>query len=187
MRYAMHLSAATCLVLVSASLNAASIQSIHVHKRGDAYQVKAHVVMAVARKTAFAAATDFTQLPAYSPAIKSERLLGHQKVASKMHLCVAMFCRTIHQVMHYSAQSPTRLDMQVVPGAGNLKSGSVHWRFQADGPHRTTLFFHSSVVPGFWVPPLIGTLAVKHVMKQQMIETAKAVEGLAQAKSNANG
>jgi len=187
MRDAMRFSAAICLVLASASLNAASIQSIHVHKRGDAYQVKAHVAIAVSRQTAFAAATDFPQLPAYSPAIKSERLLGHHKVASKMHLCVAFFCRTIHQVMRYSTQPPIRLDMQVVPGAGNLKSGSVHWRFQTDGPHRTTLFFHSSIVPGFWIPPLIGTLAVKHVMKQQMIETAKAVEGLAQAKSNANG
>jgi len=185
MRYAMLILAAICLVLASASLNAASIQSIHVHKQGDAYQVKAHVVLAVSQKTAFAAATDFAQLPAYSPAIKSERLLGNHKVASKMHLCVAFFCRTIHQVMRYSAQSPTRLDMQVVPGSGNLKSGSVHWRFQADGPQRTTLFFHSSVVPGFWVPPLIGTLAVKHVMKKQMIETARAVEGLAQAKSKA--
>lgn len=187
MRHATFFCAAICLVLVSASLLAASIQSIHVDKQGDAYKVKAHVVMNVSRKTAFAAATDFTKLPAYSAAIKSERLLGNHKVVSKIHLCVALFCRTINQVMRYSTQPPTRLDMQVVPGAGNLRSGSVHWQFQADGPHRTTLFFHSSVVPNFWIPPLIGTLAVKHIMKKQMIETAKAVESLAQAKSNAGG
>jgi len=117
MRDALRLSSALCLVLVSTTLYAASIQSIHVETQSNAYHVKAHVVMTASQKTAFAAATDLAQLPAYSPAIKSERLLGHHKVASKMHLCVAFFCRTIHQVMRYSTQPPTRLDMQVVRGA----------------------------------------------------------------------
>lgn len=187
MRHVMFLLAAIYLLTVSSSPLAASVQSIHVGKKGDAYDVHARVVMAVDQATAFAAATDFAKLPAYSAAIKSERLLSGDEVASKIRLCVALLCRTINQVMRYSTQPPTRLDMQVVPGAGDLKSGSVHWRFQVDGPHRTTLFFHSSVVPDFWVPPLVGPMAVEHVMKQQMIETAQAVEGLAQAKSKTGG
>ncbi|HET7312993.1 SRPBCC family protein [Salinisphaera sp.] len=174
------------LILTAGAAHAASIERLHVDHEHEAYRVTARVHIAAPAGPAYAAAIDFERLPDYSAMIESTRLIGADKLASRMRLCVLWYCKTLRQVMRYRLDPPKRIDMTVVPGRGDLSSGNAHWRFKPDGEHATELEFRARIVPDLWVPPLIGPWAIARALREQVVATATAIERLAQHRDDAN-
>lgn len=173
------LAALILLLPIVVAAQAATVEHLNVTHDDNAYVVTARVHVAAPLAPAYAAATDFKRLPNYSSMIESTRLIGHDELSSRMKLCVLWYCKSVHQVMRYRLTPPKRLDMRVVPGRGDLKSGQAHWRFAAAGADATELRFHARIVPDFWVPPLIGPWAIARALRQQVASTATAIERLA--------
>ena len=172
--------------MLVATAQAATVQQIDVEHRDKAYVVTARIGIDAPLKPAYAAATDFSRLPDYSPMIQSTHLIGDDEIASRMRLCVLWYCRTVDQVMRYRLDPPQRIDMSVVPGQGDLAAGDAHWQFAAAGQNATELRFHARLVPDFWVPPLIGPWAIARALRQQVQTTATAIERLAGHRDRAN-
>lgn len=173
------LAGALVLLSVVVTARAATVEQLDVTRHDQAYVVTARVHVAAPIGPSYAAATDFEQLPDYSSMIESTRLIGHDELASRTKLCVLWYCKTVRQVMRYRLAPPKRIDMHVVPGRGDLKTGQAHWRFAVAGPGATALYFHARIVPDFWVPPLIGPWAIARALRQQVASTATAIERLA--------
>lgn len=164
---------------------AATVTSLHVERHAKAYAVRARIRLAAPLGPAYAAATDFARLPDYSSMIESTHLIGVDELSSRMRLCVLWYCKTVHQVMRYRLVPARRIDMQVVPGRGDLSAGQAHWHFAADGAHATDLHFNARIVPDFWVPPLIGPWAIARALRKQVTATATAIERLARQRTGA--
>ncbi|MES1924651.1 SRPBCC family protein [Salinisphaera sp. T31B1] len=165
--------------MASPLARAMQIERMDVERNGDRFTVRAAMVLKVAEPSAFAAATDYERLPEYNPSILSSRRLGDDRLRSDMRLCAAWFCKTVRQTLTVTEQPPTAIDMQVVPGSGDLKQGSAHWRFLPAGEGHTRLAFEADIQPAFWVPPLVGGYLVARELRRQAEITGRAIERLA--------
>lgn len=179
--------AALAVGAVSPVALAATIESAHVTPHGNDYDIYAKVHLDVSRAAAYAAATNYDDLSQYTPMIESTRRVGPDEFASTTRTCILWYCKTVHQVMRYSESPPGRLTMTVVPGAGDLKSGTMHWHFIPAGAHHCTLVFSGDVAPKFWVPPLVGSWAMTRALRQQISATAQAIESMAHQSSSGKG
>ena len=55
--------------------------------------------------------------------------------------------------------------------SGTLKSKSGEWRIEAQDD-ATLLIYRASIVPGFWVPPLIGTAVMAQDVRSKLVGVA---------------
>lgn len=55
--------------------------------------------------------------------------------------------------------------------SGTLKSKSSEWRIEAQDD-ATLLIYRASIVPGFWVPPLIGTAVMAQDVRSKLVGVA---------------
>ncbi|ROO30126.1 hypothetical protein [Salinisphaera japonica] len=171
------------LLLATGHAGAAALGSLSVETR-DTPDAKTFVVegsldvdLGVSR--AYAAATRFEALAAAAELIESSRLVGPDRLDSRLSMCVAFYCKTVRQVANLSRMPPTELDMAFVPGAGDFKTGRAHWRFMPAGPGHTHIVFDATLVPDFWVPPLIGSWAIRRALAGQVLDTGRAIEQVA--------
>lgn len=162
-----------------AGASAATVERMQVSRDDTRYRVSAALTLAVTPATAFRAATDYERLPDFNPSIVRSKRLAGDRLRSDLRLCVAFYCKTIRQVMAYSEHAPDRIDMQVVPGAGDLKSGEAAWRFAPAGEGGTRLVFDAEIEPDFWVLPLIGPYLIARELRAQARTTADSIERLA--------
>lgn len=170
-------------LLHGAVAQAATVEHLTVSRDHKAYVVAARLRVDAPIGPVYAAATDFERLPDYTSMIESTRMIGNNELSSRMRLCVLWYCKTVRQVMRYRLTPRRRIDMTVVPGRGDLSAGQAHWRFAAAKDHATNLRFRARIVPGFWVPPLIGPWAVARALRQQVAATAAAIERLARRRA----
>lgn len=170
---------AAVLLLVACNARAVVIERMQVSRDDTRYTVAAAMTIDVPQQTAYRAATDYERLPEFNPSIVTSKRLPGRRLRSKIRLCVAFFCKRIEQVMRYAEQPPDNIAMQVVPGAGDLKSGHADWRFSAVEAHGTRLLFDAEIEPDFWVPPLIGPYLIARELRRQARVTAESIERLA--------
>ncbi len=161
-----------------------TVETMQVEREDDRFMVHARMQLDVAPAVAFRAATDYERLPEFNPSVIASKRLSTKnassgRLRSDVRLCVAFFCKTVRQVMQYREHEPDAIDMQVVPDAGDLKSGHIEWRFGALGASHTRLTFDATIEPVFWVPPLIGGYLVARELKRQARVTGQAIERLA--------
>lgn len=176
------LSSGVVLVLFPLLAHGVTIDELKADRDGDTFDVAARLVIDAPHEAAYEAATDFESLPDYSPMVESAHLKKDNRLDSKTRVCIVGFCKTVKQVMTYELDSPDHIDMKVVKGKGNLKSGTVHWTFEATEDDQTEVHFKTRIVPDFWVPPLVGSWAVKRVVRDQVGSTAEAIENLVKEK-----
>ncbi|MES1940805.1 cyclase/dehydrase [Salinisphaera sp. T5B8] len=174
-----------CLVLaalalcMSASAAAVTIERMQVERADTRYTITADMRLAVAQRQAFRAASDYERLPEFNPSIIESKRLPGDRLRSTIRLCVALICKQIEQVMHYQQTPPDAISMQVVPGAGDLKSGHADWRFSSEDSGATRLVFEAEIDPDFWVPPLVGPYLIARELRRQARVTGQSIERLA--------
>lgn len=157
---------------------AVEIDNLQAKRDDKVFAISADVMIEAPLAETYGAARAFEKMPDYSPMLKSARLLGQQRLASKTRVCILGFCKTVKQVMRYKLEPNKRIDMKVIPGKGDLKAGQVHWRFEPEAKDKTRIHFQGRIEPDFWVPPLIGSWAVKKVLRKQIEASAEAIEDM---------
>ena len=168
----------------AAPVAAMSVERMKVAREQAFFVVDAAMTIDTGRAVAFRAATDYERLAEFNPAVRQSTRLGSRtspegRLRSGVRLCVAFFCKTVRQVMHYAERAPAALDMQVVPGEGDFKSGEIAWRFDALDATHTRLLFKARIEPDFWVPPVIGDFLIARKLRQQAEITGRSIERLA--------
>lgn len=176
-----------CLALTSATAWAGTVRSISVQHRKSSYSVDLKMTIDAPRQAVYRVLTDYSRLPRINPAIRYARVLPTPpgqptQVKSRVHLCVAFFCRNMDEVQKMYTSPPDRLRAVMIPAESDFKSGTAAWSLSPEGRH-TLLHFHADVTPAFWVPPLIGPWMIRRVLRSQAIRTARGVEKAARAGS----
>ena len=123
--------------------------------------------------------TDFDRIHELHRRMVASRDLGEvepgvTEVYTELKGCVAVFCRTIHRTERVR-RTPEGLFAEDVPGRGDFEAGSTRWTFIAEGGG-TRVVYETSLVPGFWVPPLLGPSMLADTTRRTTIEMLAAAE-----------
>lgn len=175
-------NATLLLVFLSSTAWPVQIDQVSVVKKGKNFLTEAVFMVEAPRERVVRAMTDFDQLSELNPAIVSSKAevqsSGGTRVTTKMRDCVSFFCRSVALVEDVHFDEAGSLRSEVVPRLSDFASGHAVWRFEAVGT-RTRVHFRSQVRPKFWMPPLLGSSAFRHLLRRQIGVAADSIEARA--------
>jgi hypothetical protein len=184
------------VVLVAGSLRATplwagAVYSVDVTRVGEAYRASIESRVQAPPEVVFAMLTDYEHLSRISPSIRESRIIARldpwlHRVRTVTRLCVLVFCVDLIQVQDMAQYPPGEIAATVLPQYSNLSCGSGRWRLASDGSG-TYLSFEAQLVPDFWVPPLIGSALLRHMLRKEAERTVSGLERLYRAKCSAQG
>ena len=155
---------------------------LEVEREEDTYSLYAEMVVDAPVDEVYSVLSDYDRLERLSDLVKEADLVAspaehRHRVHSVSELCILLFCGKVVQEQEVYETPDREILALTIPGRSNLEEGVIHWRLQAAGDG-TRLTVYSRIVPGFWVPPLIGPWAVKNALSDQVLETAENIERL---------
>lgn len=177
--------------LASASGAAAAVdfRALDVSRDADSYQVKALIYLAAPPQAVFAVLTDYEHFTRISGSIMESRRVQQLDAADALvytdtRFCALFFCRHVKEMQKVTQTPPGDISSVVLPEqSDNVKSGSAVLHLQAEG-EGTLLDWQFRLVPGFWIPPLLGPLLVERSLKAEGRRSAAGVEKLARERAH---
>jgi hypothetical protein len=126
---------------------------------------------------------DYTRLQRLSPTVIDSRILGQvgagePRVQVIVRACALFLCKTVSKVADVTQLPGGDLHMRNVPELSDFTENEETWQVRPEG-HATRLRYEANMVPKFFVPPLIGPLVIKSVIRRELRESAQRVEALA--------
>jgi len=146
---------------------------------GEAFTFRLEARVDVPVERLVAVLTDFDRIHELHRRMVASRDLGEvepgvTEVYTELKGCVAVFCRTIHRTERVR-RTVDGLLAEDVPGRGDFEAGSTRWIFFAEG-EGTRLVYETSLLPGFWIPPLLGPSMLADNTRRTTIEMLAAAE-----------
>lgn len=178
---------ALCLC-VAPAVAAADFYTLTVSHDGDLYAMSADAHLAAPPAAVYAVLTDYEHLTRISSAVLKSHVVQHLDngevlVYTDSRVCALFFCRHIVELQRYTRPGPQDLVAEVVPERSDLKMGRTTWHLEAenDGTH---LHWEMTAVPGFWVPPFIGSALVERGLRIEGRRGVAGVEKLARERAH---
>ena len=176
------------LLAFAAVASAAQVSGVRVTHRGAAFDVRMRLALAAPAGAVFKALQDYRAMPRYNPDLRAVRIrpapaLGGVRLDIRARVCVLWLCRALRQDEIMRAQPSSQggtLRAQLVPGAGDFRGGHAQWTVAPCPLARSCVDVRLVLVPAFWVPPLIGPWAIRHMLVQEARRTARGIEQVAQ-------
>lgn len=167
----------TLLVLFWISLNALAEPAISIERDGDIIRVEAKLQVDAHHHIAWQVLTDYNNLSRFVPGLQVSRIVSRpgeplllKQTGQSGFLVFTLPVEVVVQItetpleaIHFSAVS------------GNLKSMSGEWRIKQQDD-RTLVIYQSSIVPGFWIPLLIGTVVIGQDVRSKMVGIAEEMQ-----------
>jgi carbon monoxide dehydrogenase subunit G len=141
---------------------------VHASRDGDTFDVSALATIEAAIPVAWEVLTDYDRLSSFIPGMHSSRLLsreGNQVVVEQRGEAGLLFFRFPIEVrLSIEEHAPEAMLSQAT--AGNFRELKGAYRLEAEGA-RTRLSYHGRFTPDFDIPPLVGTMLVRHTLEQR--------------------
>jgi hypothetical protein len=184
---------ALCIALAlccsPAAVHAAQLSHVRVTREGERFLMRMRIALDAPPAAVFAALQDYQAMPRYNPDLRSVRVeptgrAGRVRLFSTMHACVLFLCRTLRQGQLMTAEPSARggvLRTQLLPGGGDFKEGRGRFTVKPCRGEdlRTCIDVRLELVPGFWVPPVIGPWAIRSMLYREAKRTAAGLEQVA--------
>jgi carbon monoxide dehydrogenase subunit G len=168
---------------------------VDLRRDGDAFVVEAEVELQADRATAWRTVTDYERLPQFVPGIRrvqvlarsgsgaTERLLLEQQGELRL-LFYAVPLQVWLDVRH---EAPARVLARLVqpsgvgPARSTLRDYEGSYVLDVVDGARTRLAYRARIEPAQALLPVLGTLAVRHTVRQQLGALAAEIERRAAA------
>jgi hypothetical protein len=159
------------------------VDQINVSYTDGEYRVTVDTLLNASPDVVFDILTDYDSWPHLSSLIVESQVEestgpANHRVRTRSRGCVLAFCKTIDQVQHVSTSGGWHIEAEVLPYQGDLRSGWARTELIPEGG-ATRFRYEMSLVPDFWIPPIIGPAIIRHKLREEAIETARIVEALA--------
>lgn len=168
-----------CLCSLQSNL-AGEVLDSYVGTNGDHYILRIDMLINAETERVRQLLTDYNHLDRLSHSITRSELLETNPPNYRIRVttdgCMLFFCRELVQVQAVTELSNDYILVTVLPEMSDFTYSRNMWRIrpQAGG---TRVTYSSDLVPGFWIPPLIGTSIFKHKLLE---ETRQLIENLEQ-------
>lgn len=154
----------------------------------DAYDVSFTVEIEAEPDQVWRIVTDFANLARLSPTIVESKLLtpgtrgGAARVQVVLRPCVwSIFCKTIRKVTDATLEGRS-VEHVTVAEMSDFHSARERMRVEpAARRGHSRVSYHASLVPKFFVPPLVGPYVIRKQILKDLALTATRVEALARA------
>ncbi len=172
--------------LLPCALGASTLDSTEFHFEGSRYHYRFRAHVDAPPSAVLAVVTDVTQLARTNDSITLVRVLAHSPDGSwtrqlRLRQCVLVFCFDIDFVERVRELPDGVIETTVIPGAGNFRRGIARWQIKAIPDGTTEMVMEADQEPGFWIPPVLGPLLMKHTFVVEVQETIVKIEQLARA------
>ncbi|MGD8784639.1 MAG: hypothetical protein PVG75_09380 [Thioalkalispiraceae bacterium] len=121
---------------------------------------------------------DFSKMPEVNNTVVESRLIESEDKKHKIFFvskgCVWIFCQTIKQVAMVTELDQGYIMSNVIAEESDLHYGRTLWQLIDEG-ETTRVIYDADYVPGFWVPPFVGSAIAKEKM---LSEGRKTINGL---------
>lgn len=181
------LIAFTMLWLVC-NARAAQFYSLKVSRDGDRYEVRADVFLDAPLPQVYGVLTDYNHLTRISSAIRRSHVV--KRIDAQTYIvfiesraCVLFFCHNIREMQRVIELTPRRIIASAIPQESNVKMASDSWHLKNDS-NGTRMRWKMTLVPNFWIPPVIGPVFVEGEMRAEGQYTAEGVEKLARERAH---
>jgi hypothetical protein len=126
--------------------------------------------------------TDYAHLDQLSQSITRSEVLESQPPNYRIRVttdgCILFFCRELVQVQDVTELNDGYILVTVVPEMSDFSYSRNMWRIRKQNDD-TRVTYSSDLVPGFWIPPLIGTSLFKHKLLEDTHLLIENLERLA--------
>lgn len=170
------------------SVHAAQFHSIKVSRNGDTYHLNADVYLDAPLPQVYRVLTDYNHLTRISGVIQRSRLLNRTDphtalVYVESRVCVLFFCHAIKETQKIVESPPDDITAEAIPAQSNVKLADSTWHLQAEGTG-TRMQWNLTIVPEFWIPPLIGPALVEGELRAEAQYSARGIEKLARQRAH---
>lgn len=180
---------AIALALLAVQAHAAQVLDVEVTRNGGNFLIGMHVTIDAPPPAVFRALQDYAAMMRYNPDLRavhvqSTGVQGRVRLATVVHTCVLIFCKTMHQEEIMTATAGAdggTLDSVFVAHSGDFKEGHGLWIVRACAQDRTKtcMDVRIDLVPAFWVAPVIGPWAIRRTMVAEAEHTGAGLEAMA--------
>jgi hypothetical protein len=176
--------------LPSTQLIAAELIDLTLTHNQGVYQLKLEIILDASPEYIHEVVTDYVHIYRVNPSIIDSEILHTPdnsvvRVRTLINDCIMIFCKVINRVEEVSVHDTGNISAVVIPELSNIKSGVTIWQIQSMGG-RTRINYLSSIEPGFFIPPLIGTHFVKQKLKKEALLSLDNIERIAQIQGSKN-
>lgn len=157
-----------------------------VHIQGDTYQVTATFTVPAPVARTFRILTDYRQIRRLNADIISSRVVsgpggGPTLVRLRIRSCVLFVCFHVRQAEDMTAIPDRSIRGVIVPRLSSFRAGYARWWLRPQGRHHTRLVFVTTLVPRFYIPPLIGPWLLRLKLREEIRATVQRLTTLAAA------
>jgi len=184
-RDALKFLAAVLLTFGAPCSEAAKIVEVQVEQDSGAYHIYFEILVEAPRDRVYEVLSDYESLDELSPGIVRSELLSGQagddaEIDLTLRPCVWKLCRKMRKVSKVSINAYGAIVYTTVPSASDFKRGREQVIIkETKTPGQTRITYNASLVPDFFVPPLIGSWLIKRHVRQNLEVSMERVEMLA--------
>lgn len=165
-----------CAAAFAAQASAAEI-AVHVTRSGDAFQVSATAEFEGSAERTWRVLTDYGRLAEFIPDLNSSRVISRQGreavVEQKGEARVLFFGFPIDVRLAVTEHPYDRVVSRAV--GGNFREMHNTYSLETDR-QRVVLHYSGRMVPDFFIPPIIGTLALRRNVETSFRALVEEIE-----------
>ena len=165
------------LGLLGLSLNALAEPEIRIERDGDVIRIKAKLQVNAHHHIAWQVLADYNNVARFVPGIETSRIVsgpGEPLLLKQTGQSGFLLFKFPVEVVLRITETPLEA-IRFSAISGNLKSQTGEWRIERQ-EDMTLLTYQSNIVPGFWVPPLIGTEVIGRDVRNKLMAVAQEMQ-----------
>jgi hypothetical protein len=172
------------LLCLAVPAYAAQVSGVRVAREGTRFLIDMHIAIDEPPPAVFRALQDYAAMARFNPDLRSVRVQAttvpdRVRLFTTVHTCVLIFCKMMHQEEIMTATAGTdggTLHADLV--SGDFKGGYGLWVVRPCRTNRamSCMDIRIELVPGFWVPPLIGPWVIRRKMDEEARRTSAGLE-----------
>jgi carbon monoxide dehydrogenase subunit G len=145
--------------------------AVRVRNDGEQITVEATFVVPILPEQAWAVLTDFDNIPNFNSGVISSRVTGR----TGNRVWVSQKGTTKYGFLTFSYDSKREIDLfpfskiQERLMSGSMRKLEETTELTPEGD-QTRITYHAIVVPGTWIPPMVGNTFIKHEAREQFTE-----------------
>jgi hypothetical protein len=173
------------MLLATATGFAAEVEWLKVTRSDGSILVRSEMLVEAPPPYVYDALLEYDQFAELSDSFTESRYIepatdGTPRIYTRIEGCIWFFCKKIDRYARLELEPKRKITSTAEPELSDADFSIEIWEV-AEAGEDTRITYSHELKPGFWVPPLLGTLMIKRAVKKSALDAAQRMEELALA------
>ncbi len=173
------------MTLLLSSQYVAAVEVVKADFEHDAgrFVVNYHAFVKAKTSAVQALLADYEHLDRLSPLVERSEIIQRDaensiRLRLVLRACVLGMCRRYIKIQQLQIRDAESIISTVIAEGSDLVSGQEHWQVRPAAQGRTEIKYTADVTPKFYIPPMVGPMFVKYLIRKELVYTAEQLERL---------